>query len=730
MHMKPWRSTGPIFIACAIVTATAICRMEARPVPPGMASRVAIDGDDIGGEVTSKNGPEAGVWVIAETPDLGAKFRKIVVTNDRGQYLLPDLPKGNYKVWVRGYGLVDSQPVDAAPGQPADLVAVVAPTAQAAAQFYPASYWVSLLDVPPKSAFPMTIPGSPSIATQADWLYSVKNCWGCHELGNKPTREIPESLGTFKTTAQAWERFISSGQLGPHMTRMVNSLGHEQGLKMFADWIDRINQGELPSAPPRPQGIERNVVVTVWDWAERAAFLHAVVSTDRRNPSVNAGGPVYGDDWFAGTLAAVDPVRNETSTIHIPLPHEEDRRLLNSWAPRTQSAPSIYFGDELIWNAPLNPGSLAMDGEGRVWFNVQNRYDLPAFCKRGSNNSYAKYSPRESAGKGVDVYDPRTRKFEFVDLCVTAERLVFSRADDKRQTLYLAAKEGGLAWIDTRVWDETHDSEKSQGWCPAVIDVNRDGKAVAYTSEPEPLDPKLDRAVPSPGGDGVAYNPTDDSVWYSALNPRPGRLIRMVRGANPPATCNAEVYEVPYDPRGSGSGGSHPRGIDIDTNGVVWAPLAGEGILASFDRRRCKLLTGEGAEIGRHCAEGWAFYPIPGPGFKTQPEVKADFPYSMWLDRFGAAGLGKDIPIVDGADSDSLIAFIPKTKKWVRLQVPYPMGFSSHFFDARIDNAKAGWKGRGVWAANETTGSQLTEGGKNMPSQLAHFQIRPDPLGK
>jgi hypothetical protein len=706
--------------------------MEARPSgarqPEGRS--VSSNADDIGGVVTSSNGPEAGVWVIAETADLGTRFRKIVVTNDRGQYLLPDLPEADYKVWVRGYGLVDSQPVDAMPGTTLALAAAVAPNPRAAAQYYPASYWVSLLNVPPKSAFPMTIASSPPVVipTQAEWLYSVKNCWGCHQLGNKPTREIPASLGKFGTSAQAWERFIGSGQLGRHMTRMLSQLGPDQGLALFADWVDRIAQGELPSVPPRPQGTERNVVVTVWDWAERAAFLHALISTDRRNPSVNAYGPVYGDDWFAGSLPVVDPVKNSKANIPIPLPHEEDRKRLTSWAPPTQTAPSMYFGDELVWNAPLNPGSMAMDAQGRVWFNVQNRADEPEYCKAGSSNPYAQYSPRQSTGKGVDVYDRRTRKFEFVNLCVTAERLVF--ADDKDQTLYLAVKEGGISWINTRVWDQTHDSEKSQGWCPAVMDYNRDGKIGAYTTAPEPLDPGRDRAISSPGGDGVAYNPVDGSVWYSALNPRPGRLIRMVKGATPPSTCNAEVYEVPYDPKGSGMGGSHPRGIDVDTNGVVWAPLAGEGILASFDRSKCKTLTGEAATTGRHCPEGWALFPIPGPAFQTQPDVKADFHYSMWLDRFNALGLGKNIPIVDGADSDSLLAFIPESKRWVRLQVPYPMGFSSHFFDGRIDDAKAGWKGRGVWAANQTTGSQLTEGGKSMPSQLAHFQIRPSPLAK
>src|SRR5262252_4034500 len=69
---------------------------------------VAIDNDDIGGVVTGPNGPEAGVWVIAETSDLPTKFAKMVVTDDQGRYVIPDLPSANYQVWVRGYGLVDS----------------------------------------------------------------------------------------------------------------------------------------------------------------------------------------------------------------------------------------------------------------------------------------------------------------------------------------------------------------------------------------------------------------------------------------------------------------------------------------------------------------------------------------------------------------------------------------------------------------------------------------------
>src|SRR5713226_717234 len=104
---------------------------------------VRIDADDIGGVVTSGSGPEAGVWVIAETTDLPTKMAKIVVTDDQGRYLMPDLPKAKYSVWVRGYGLVDSPKVQTTPGKMLDVTAVRAPNATAAAQYYPAIYWYS-----------------------------------------------------------------------------------------------------------------------------------------------------------------------------------------------------------------------------------------------------------------------------------------------------------------------------------------------------------------------------------------------------------------------------------------------------------------------------------------------------------------------------------------------------------------------------------------------------------
>src|SRR5436190_5254855 len=146
--------SGTALVAFAVLLAAwPAPRPAAQPAPQGA---IQIDSDDIGGVVTSKHGPEAGVWVIAETTELGTRFAKMAVTDDRGRYVVPDLPAASYDVWVRGYGLVDSPKVKGSPGQSLNLKAVTAPNAKAAAEYYPANYWYSLLEPPPVTDFPGT----------------------------------------------------------------------------------------------------------------------------------------------------------------------------------------------------------------------------------------------------------------------------------------------------------------------------------------------------------------------------------------------------------------------------------------------------------------------------------------------------------------------------------------------------------------------------------------------
>jgi hypothetical protein len=157
---------------------------------------VPIDADDIGGVVTSARGPEAGVWVIAETTDLPTKFARIVVTDDQGRYVLPDLHKAGYSVWVRGYGLVDSPHVQSVPGKALNLTAVIAPDPHAAAQYYPPNYWLSLMKLPD---------GNERMTTTA------RCALGCHQMGSKSTREFCKellALGPFQSSTDTWLRRV------------------------------------------------------------------------------------------------------------------------------------------------------------------------------------------------------------------------------------------------------------------------------------------------------------------------------------------------------------------------------------------------------------------------------------------------------------------------------------------------------------------------------------------
>src|SRR5262249_49175010 len=208
----------------AIALASVMVFLMARIQGQTPAPNIAVDEDDIGGVVTGPRGAEAGVWVIAETRDTPTRLIKSVVTDDQGRFLIPDLPKGNYDVWARGYGLIDSAKVKSAPGKLVNLTAVAAPDKKAAAGYYPAQYWLALLRVPPVSDFPGTgAKGngiSENMKSQGEWIRNIVNtdgCTGCHQMGNKATREIPAALGAFESSIEAWDRRIQSGQAGGGM---------------------------------------------------------------------------------------------------------------------------------------------------------------------------------------------------------------------------------------------------------------------------------------------------------------------------------------------------------------------------------------------------------------------------------------------------------------------------------------------------------------------------------
>ncbi|HET9363200.1 MAG TPA: carboxypeptidase-like regulatory domain-containing protein, partial [Vicinamibacterales bacterium] len=659
---------------------------------------------------------------------LPTRLIKSVVTDDQGRYVLPDLPKADYDVWVRGYGLVDSPKVKATPGSQMPLKAVPAPNSRVAAEYYPAQYWLSLLQVPPKSDFPGTGPSgngiSSDVRSQGEWIRNIVNtdgCTGCHQMGGKATREIPEELGRFESSKAAWDRRIQSGQAGRGMSQRFSQVGRERALAMWADWTDRIAGGELPAtAPARPQGRERNVVVTMWDWADPKAYLHDEIASDKRNPTVNANGPIYGAlEASADYMPVVDPVRNTATQVKLVVRDPATP----SEAKTPPAQPSPYWGSEPIWTSQANAHSFAMDRQSRVWIAARIRPNqTAAFCQKGSSHPSAAAFPIAQSGRQMQMYDPKTKTVTTIDTCFGTHHLNF----DDNDVLWFTGGGAVEGWFDTRIYDKTKDETKAQGWTVFVLDTNGNGKRDEYVEPDQPVDPAKDKRVNAPFY-GVAPSPVDGAIWGSVLG-MPGMLVRLTLGSNPPATALSEVYEVPWNNAKAPAQGFAPRGMDVDSNGVVWTVLS-SGQLASFDRRKCKgPLNGPNA-TGQHCAEGWALYALPGPNYKGAADsASADTAYYNFVDRFDMLGIGKNVPLATGNGSEGLLALVDG--KFLTFRVPYPMGFYSKGLDGRIDDVRGGWKGKGIWTTYATRAPFHAEGGKGTTSKLVKFQVRSSPLDK
>ena len=169
-------------------------------------------------------------------------------------------------------------------------------------------------------------------------------------------------------------------------------------------------------------------------------------------------------------------------------------------------------------------------------------------------------------------------------------------------------------------------------------------------------------------------------------------------------------------------------GGDVDRDGVMWVALA-SGHLASFDRRKCRgPLNGPNA-TGQHCAEGWTLYPLPGPNYKGAVESgSADSAYYNFVDRFDMLGLGRDVSLATGNESEALLALVDG--KFLSFRIPYPLGFYAKGMDGRIDNPNTGWKGKGIFSTVATRAPFHMEGGKGVTSKVLKFQVRPNPLAK
>ena len=425
---------------------------------------VALDSDDIGGVVTSSAGPEAGVWVIAETEDFDTRFARIVVTDDQGRYLVPDLPAASYELWVRGYGLADSPRVEAAPGELVDLAAIVAPDAATAAKAYPAAAWYSMVHLPSESEL-ANVPGGLN-----HYLARMKNlgCVGCHQLGQLATRTIPPAFRVRDRRSS----LDAPHAIGPGR-RADGRHGGPAGRHavQVSRRLDRpVAAGELPSwTPPRPAGLERNVVATVRDWANREAYLHDLTATDRRNPTVNGYGELYGSpELSTDEFPILDPVAN-TATTFTPPVRDADTASTHEY-PVTQ--PSAYWGDERIWDSQANTHNPMMDQQGRVWYTARMRRTTRTrpSARQGSDHPSAKLlSELESSGRQLAVYDPDHGQIHVRRHLLLDPPSAVRRGREQHAMDAAAAAREVIGWLNTKLFDETGDARRrarlDARWC-------------------------------------------------------------------------------------------------------------------------------------------------------------------------------------------------------------------------------------------------------------------------
>ena len=708
-------------LGCVLLTATALAQ-----------SQNAVPKNVLSGVVNGPNGPEAGVWVIAETKDLPTKFAKVVVTDDKGRYVIPEMPSAQYQVWVRGYGLVDSEKVTAKPGQKLDLKAVPAPDEKSAAQYYPGMYWYTLLEIPKASDFPGTgekgngIP--PVIKKQAYWIDTVKNsCQSCHALGSKGMRETPDFYKKMANgdSLGSWAYRTQAGQAMANMGLSLSRLGPDRGLELFSEWTDRIEKGALPfDKPQRPKGVERNMVVTMWDYSSNKYYIHDGAISDKRKNTLNAGGLFWASpEESTDRVPYLDPINHRAGEVVMPY---RDPKLFGQ--KEQPKGPSVYWGEEAIWDGHTSIHNNIMDEQGRIWFSARVRgIPNPDFCKQGSSHPSAQVLPLNESVRQLAMYDPKKKEWKLISTCFTTHHLYLSR--DKKNILWTSAGGPGFSavgWLDTQKYLQTGDEQASQGWTPIVLDYNGNGKRDEYTDLGKPADPTKDKRVMT-GFYGVQTSPKDNSVWGQSMDvgfsrvDQPSFLIRMIPGSDPTHTALAEIYQPPEGYYGL-------RGLDIDSKGVVWSVLS-SGQMASFDRNKCKgPLTGPAAAEGKHCPEGWTIYRFPGPQFKgvDDPNGSAEHAYYIAVDVENTLGLGKDVPIALTNGGEALLALVKG--EWVSMRIPYPLGFFSKNADGRIDDPKAGWKGRGFWTTSGTRANFHGEGGVDAYPKVFKVQMRPNPL--
>ena len=353
---------------------------------------------------------------------------------------------------------------------------------------------------------------------------------------------------------------------------------------MYADWTDRIAAGELPAAEPsRPQGKERNVVVTMWDWADPKVYLHDEIASDKRNPDGQRQRPDLRRARRERRLSArsIDP-KTHTRVDDQAAPFASRTRRAPSSTP--PAGPSPYWGDEAIWNSQTTVHSFAMDKQARVWAAARVRKPADAgVVPSGIGSSVRKALPDQSGAARPEHVRPEDQA-----------------AHDHRHVLHVGPRElrrqrralvivrtGGRRGL-VRHTDLGQDARREAG--AGLERVRRSTTTATASATPTPS--RTSPPIPTKDkrlnvqfyGDSPANRRLGVGIGPGhAGRARPLRSRRASAGdgaVGGTTRCRGTTRSAKVQ-------GFAPRGMDIDSKNVVWTVLS-SGHLASFDRSKCK----------------------------------------------------------------------------------------------------------------------------------------------
>ena len=682
----------------------------------------------------STDGPEAGVWVIAETDEL-----EDGVPQDRrhrrrtGSTCCRSCRTRPSRSGSAATGWSTPEPVAARPDQELDLTAVVAASPQEAAQVYP----LHLLAVAHQPARRARVPGhrsrgqrhQPADGQPGRVDQQPEGLQRCHQVGNKRTREIPD-LDDFDSARSAWADRVQRGQRGSLMNSFVTRFGPDAGLDMLVDWTDRIAAGEAPPRPAPAAGHRAQRRADDVELGRHVAFVHDEIATDKRNPRVNrptarSTASDIGNDF----LLVTDTLAHSSKMIKIPL--RENDPPVPSMFQTEGFKPWRDFGAEAVWNDPANPHNPMIDaGRGAVWLTTRVRH--PEQPRLGAVRGRTTPTPSTSRSIAPAVTPATTirRRTTSSSSAPATARNHLQFAEDANDTLYFSGRRPGHRLAR----HEGLRRDRRRAARPGLVpDRHRHQRRRGDHEAVERAGPRAGSREEAAVRPGTGHARACRRLRHHRQPPGRRGLDRLGRLPGPYAAPRARRKTRPRPASVSctrcrsrrATGPAASTSTATACSGPRWPAAATS---PRFDRGECTVFGGPEARDGRQCDAGWSFYKAPGPNFRDT-DIGTDFHYYNWVDQFNTLGLGENIPIANGSSSDSLLALDPETGEWTILRVPYPQGFPQPW--ARRPHRRSRTPaGRAAASTPPTAPTRrgTWKGGPVEPGNLVKFQIRPDPL--